>query len=262
MTDATLSTVRNAARLLKAFLPREEELGVSELARRLALGKSTVHRLLVTLCAEGLVERDPGSGRYRLGLVMFELGDTVRGRLDLGRAAGPALTALRDRIGESAQLGVPHGTDVVYLERLDGIQTPRLLGEQDRRVPMYTSAEGKVLLAFRTEAELTGYLADARLVRLTGRTITDRARLVTELAAVRRRGYAESVNEREVGVAALAAPVRDATGAVVASIGVVAPLTRFRALSRAQLAEAVFEAGRSASRRLGWSPENDRTKEN
>ena len=88
-----LSTVANAARLLKAFLTREESIGVSELARRLGLGKSTVHRLLTTLVTEGLVEQDPATGGYRLGLVMFELGEAVQVHMDLHAAAGPVLAA-------------------------------------------------------------------------------------------------------------------------------------------------------------------------
>jgi DNA-binding IclR family transcriptional regulator len=252
MTDATLSTVRNAARLLKAFLPREEELGVSELSRRLGLGKSSVHRLLSTLVGEGLVARDPDTGQYRLGIVMFELGEAVRARMELSSAIGPALAALRDRTGEATQVGILDADDVVYLERLDGVQTPRLFGDQDRRVPMYCTATGKVLLAFRPEPELLDYLAEVPLRRLTRHTITDHARLRGELRTVRRRGWAESVNEREIGVAGLAAPVRDATGTVVAAIGVSAPLSRFRGLSRRQLAQAVAETGAVVSRRLGW----------
>ncbi|MDN5859678.1 MAG: helix-turn-helix domain-containing protein, partial [Pseudonocardia sp.] len=95
MTDATLSTVRNAARLLKAFLALDEPLGVSDLARRLGLGKSTVHRLLTTLVAEGLLQQDQRTGGYRLGLIMFELGEAVAVHQDLHAAAGPVLAHLR-----------------------------------------------------------------------------------------------------------------------------------------------------------------------
>ena len=104
-----LSTVRNAARLLKEFRSREADLGVSELARRLGLGKSTVHRLLTTLVAEGLVEQDPLTGGYRLGIVMFELGEAVRVHLDLHAAVGPVLAQLREQTGESSQVGVLDG---------------------------------------------------------------------------------------------------------------------------------------------------------
>src|SRR5579875_2885473 len=99
--QAGLSTVRNAARLLKVFRSRETDLGVSELARRLNLGKSTVHRLLTTLAAEGLIEQDPRTGGYRLGIVMFELGEAVRVNLDLHAATGPVLAGLRAQTGES-----------------------------------------------------------------------------------------------------------------------------------------------------------------
>src|SRR5271155_5853449 len=94
-----LSTVRNAARLLKVFRSRESDLGVSELARRLSLGKSTVHRLLTTLVAEGLIEQDPRTGGYRLGIVMFELGQAVRVHMDLHAAVGQGLSELRAQTG-------------------------------------------------------------------------------------------------------------------------------------------------------------------
>lgn len=261
MTDATLSTVRNAARLLKAFLPREEELGVSELSRRLGLGKSSVHRLLATLLGEGLVEQDPRTGQYRLGIVMFELGEAVRVHMDLHVAAGPALALLREQTGESTQVGVLHGNDVVFVDRLESSHAFRLFSEASRRAPLYCSSSGKVLMAFRPDREREAYLAGAELKPLTRHTITDIGRLRDELASVRLRGWAESVNERQIGVASVAAPIRDLTGEVVAAVSVGAPLSRFRGMPRRRLARAVVAAGEAASRRLGWSPEHSRTKE-
>jgi IclR family transcriptional regulator, KDG regulon repressor len=256
MADATLSTVRNAAHLLAAFLPREEELGVTELARRLGLAKSSVHRLLSTLLGEGLVERNPHTGHYRLGVRLIELGDAARSRLGLSRVALPLLTDLRDQLGESVRLSVAHQSDVVVIERLDGTTAPRLPSEGPRRLPLYCSAEGKVLLAARTDTELADYLARTPFMRLTERTVTDPARLRTELIRVRRRGWAESVNEWRSGVAALAAPIRDDLGEVVAALTVYAPPNRFRVLARARLAALVVESARTLSRRLGWPTED------
>jgi len=255
MPDATLSTVRNAARLLKAFLTREEELGVAELSRRLGLGKSTVHRLLTTLLDEGMVEQDRGTGRYRLGIVMFELGEAVRLRMDLHGAAGAVLVRLREQTGESVQVGVPDGDDVVYLERLDSAHSLRLFGDPGRRVPLYCTSSGKVLLAFREEPERVAYLARVQLTPLTRHTIVDPSRLRDELSTVRTRGWAEAINERQVGVASLAAPVRDPSGEVVAAISVNAPVTRFRGVPRRRLAQTVMDAGEAVSRRLGWAPD-------
>ncbi|MGD9529122.1 IclR family transcriptional regulator [Pseudonocardia sp.] len=255
MTDATLSTVRNAARVLKAFLTREESIGVSELARRLGLGKSAVHRLLTTLLAEGLVEQDPRTGGYRLGIVMFELGEAVKVHLDLHAAAGPVLAQLREQTGESSQVGVLDGDEVVYVDRLESAHTLRLFTETGRRVPAHCTSSGKVLLAHCSEAARERVLARP-LPALTPHTITDPDALRAELAAIRVRGWAEAVNEREIGVASIASPIRDVRGDVVAALSIGAPVARFGAVPRRRIARALVEAGEAVSRRLGWSPES------
>lgn len=254
MTDATLSTVRNAARLLKVFLSREESLGVSELARRLDLGKSNVHRLLSTLVAEGLVEQDARTGGYRLGIVMFELGEAVKVHLDLHAAAGPVLAHLREQTGESSQIGVLDGDEVVYVDRLESAHSLRLFTETGRRVPAHCTSSGKILLAHSPEPRREEFL-QRPLARLTPHTVVDPAVLRDELTAVRARGWAEAINEREVGVASLAAPVRDVHGEVVAAISIGAPVARFGAVPRRRHARALVEAGEAVSRRLGWNPE-------
>lgn len=254
MTDATLSSVRNAARVLKAFLTREESIGVSELARRLGLGKSAVHRLLTTLVAEGLVEQDPHTGGYRLGIVVYELGEAVKVHMDLHAAAGPVLVQLREQTGESSQIGVLDGDEVVYVDRLESAHSLRLFTETGRRVPAHGTSSGKVLLAHRPDAEREAFLARP-LAALTPHTVTDPAALRDLLAAVRARGWAEAVNEREIGVASIAAPIRDLHGAVVAAVSIGAPVARFGAVPRRRHARALVEAGEAISRRLGWTPE-------
>ncbi|MGQ0575468.1 MAG: IclR family transcriptional regulator [Pseudonocardia sp.] len=258
MSDATLSTVRNAARLLKSFLTREESIGVSELARRLGLGKSNVHRLLATLVGEGLVEQDPHTGGYRLGIVMFELGEAVKVHLDLHAAAGPVLAHLRAQTGESSQVGVLDGDEVVYVDRLESAHTLRLFTETGRRVPAHCTSSGKVLLAHRPDAERERFLARAVLTALTPHTITAPDALRAELGDVRARGWAEAINEREIGVASIAAPIRDVHGEVVAAISIGAPVARFGAVPRRRIARALVEAGEAVSRRLGWAPETAR----
>jgi len=257
MSDAALSTVQNAARVLKAFLGQAGQLGPSELSRRLGLGKSTVHRLLTTLAAEGLIEQDPHTGGYRLGIVMFELGEAVRIHMDLHSAAAPVLAMLREETRETAQVGVLDRGEVVYVDRLESSHSLRLFTETGRRVPAHCTSSGKVLLAYLPAAARDALLAAAPLPALTPDTITDPARLRTELARVRARGWAEAVNEREIGVASIAAPVRDARGEVVAAISIGAPLLRLGAAQRRRYARAVAEAGDAVSRRLGWSPRED-----
>jgi IclR family KDG regulon transcriptional repressor len=251
-----LSSVRNAARLLKVFRSRERELGVSELARRLGLGKSSVHRVLGTLAAEGLIEQNPDTGNYRLGIVMFELGEAVRVHMDLHAAAGPVLAALREQTRESCQVGVLDGHDVVYVDRLESPQTLRLFTETGRRVPAHCTSSGKILLAHLDPVALGEILDTMPLTPLTPRTITDRAALSDELTRVRRRGWSEAVEEREVGVASIAVPIRDVRDEVVAALSIGAPTARLGAGARKRLAPVLVEAGEAASRRLGWSPES------
>jgi IclR family transcriptional regulator, KDG regulon repressor len=253
VSDANLSTVQNAARLLKAFLGRDETLGPSELGRRLGLGKSTVHRLLSTLAAEGLLEQDPRTGGYRLGIVMFELGEAVRVHMDLHAAAAPVLAMLRGQTRETAQVGVLDKGEVVYVDRLESSYTLRLFTETGRRVPAHCSSSGKVLLAFLPEQARAALLDGRPLPALTPDTITDPAELTAELGRVRARGWAEAVNEREIGVASIAAPIRDFQGNVVAAISIGAPIIRLGAAQRRRLAPPVMEAAAAVSRRLGWT---------
>jgi IclR family transcriptional regulator, KDG regulon repressor len=251
-----LSSVRNAARLLKVFRSRERELGVSELARRLGLGKSTVHRVLGTLASEGLIEQNPETGNYRLGIVMFELGEAVRVHLDLHAAAGPVLAALREQTRESCQVGILDGPDVVYVDRLESPQTLRLFTETGRRVPAHCTSSGKILLAYLDPVARAGAFEVLPMPALTPRTITDPDVLRDELDRIRRRGWSEAVEEREVGVASIAVPIRDAGGEVVAALSIGAPTARLGGQARKRLAAVLVEAGEAASRRLGWSPES------
>ena len=194
------------------FLSREEELGVSELARRLGLGKSTVHRLLTTLVSEGLVEQNTETGAYRLGMVMFELGQAVRVHMDLHAAVGPVLAPLREQTHESCQVGVLDGHEVVYVDRLESAHTLRLMTETGRRVPAHCTQLGQGAVGPPLTRVVEAVLAAAPLTRLTPHTIVDPALLRAELDKVRARGWAEAVEEREIGVASIAAPIRDIAG--------------------------------------------------
>lgn len=245
-----LSSVTNASRLLKQFSSRDRELGVSELARRLELGKSTVHRLLVTLTAEHLLEQDPITGKYRLGLAVYDLGAAVATHFDLHEAVHPPMERLRNLTGETVQVAVLDGREVVYVERLDSPQTLRLFLEIGRRNSAHSTSTGKCLLAFRSDKELDRLLRGWKLEAKTPCTITDPGRLRKELDGIRRQGYAVNMEESEMGVMSVAAPIRDASGAVVAAMSAAGPLTRMEPVMH-DVAMAVQEAAAVASHRLG-----------
>jgi len=247
-----LSSVRNAARLLKQFSRTDRELGVSELARRLGLAPSTVHRLLSTLAGEGLLEHRPG-GSYRLGLPMYELGVTVFPDLDLHEAALPVLVSLRQATAETVQMGVLDGLDVVYVQRLEGPQTVRIFHHAGHRLPAHATSTGKVLLAHLPTEVLEQRMRDWRPGRLTPYTVTDRGVLQAQLRRVAERGWAQNLEEGALGAASVAAPVRDEAGTVIAGISVVGPVERARgALPRYRA--AVVDAASLISTRLGYRP--------
>jgi DNA-binding IclR family transcriptional regulator len=246
-----LSSVRNAARLLKQFSSRDRELGVSELARRLDLGKSTVHRLLVTLTAEHLLDQDPITGKYRLGLAMHDLGAAVASHMDLHEAVIVPLEQLRNATHETCQVSVLDGREVVYVERLDSPQTLRLFLEVGRRNAAHSTSTGKCLLAFLPEPELNAVLDGWKLERKTPHTITDKRELRKVLKEIRKQGYAHNLHESEVGVLSVAAPIRNLAGRVVAAMSVAGPETRMEP-ALPQMTRAAMEAAAMASRRLGY----------
>jgi len=234
-----LSSVRNAARLLKEFSGVDRELGVTELSGRLGLGKSTVHRLLATLAEERLLERDAASGRYRLGLGLYELGAVVAAHVDLHEAAMPALVSLRQRTGETVQVAVLDGLEAVYVERLDSPHTLRIFSRVGHRLPAHCTSSGKVLLAGLPPETLDARLAQWKALR-------------AELRTVAQRGWAENVEEGELGVASVGAPIRGMDGAVTAAISVAGPISRVKGASLRRFCGPVVEAAAVISRRLGY----------
>jgi DNA-binding IclR family transcriptional regulator len=145
------------------------------------------------------------------------------------------------------------GHEVVYVDRLESAHSLRLFTETGRRVPVHCTSSGKVLLAYLPEARRHAVLRAAPFTALTPYTITSRSRFEAELDRVRRRGWAEAINEREIGVASIAAPVRAVSGEVVAAISIGVPLARCSVMALRRLAPVIMEAAEAASRRLGWS---------
>lgn len=249
---ALLGSVRNAARVLRAFSLAGQEMGVSELARRLDLGKSTTHRLVATLEAERLLEQDQRTGKYRLGLALYELGTTVTEHVDLHQAALPVLTTLRHSTGDMVHVAVLDGLEVVYVERLESHHMLPIFRRVGHRLPAHWTSSGKVLLAALPRHEQVRRLQGAALDARTNHTITDTNALLRELALVVRRGWASNVEEGELGVTSVGAPLRGADGSVIAAVTVVGTSDRVNDNTLRRYATAVCEAAAVISRRLGY----------
>lgn len=251
-SQSGLSSVRNAARVLRAFTSDHRSFGVSELARHLGLSTSTVHRLLTTLEQEHLIEQDEITGKYRLGLAVYDLTAAVAPGFDLSDALLPPMTVLRNRTGGAVQVAVLDGRHVVYIERLDSPDSLRLFVEKvGRRNWAHCTSTGKVLLAHLPSHDLHRILRGWELPAITPFTITDHELLKKELSQVRDLGYAQNSGESEIEAVSLGAPIRDSTGRVIAAMSIVGPRQRMEPEIDA-LRFAVIEAAGVASRRLGY----------
>ncbi len=247
-----LTSVTTAIRLLKAFSDKEEvEIGISQLAKRLRVSKSTVHRLATTLVAEGLLEQNPETERYRLGVALFTLGALVRRRMDLSTEAKPLLSDLRRITQENVHLAILQGEHVTYIYDLESLQPVRLGSHLGSLQPAFCSAEGLAILAFQDDATIDRVLA-GRLIPRTSRTVIDPARIREQLTIIKRQGYAIENGESEIGTRAIAAPVREAEGAVVAAVGVAGPSQRLSHRAIAGFAPHVIGTADAISVRLGY----------
>lgn len=203
-------------------------IGVTEVAERTSLPKSTAARLLASLAREGVVEQVPGDTRYRLGGRLATLAAGVLPTRSLARLARPSLVDLAFDVGEAAGLSVPDGDLVHYIEQVD---TPNPVAVRDwtgSRLPMHAVSSGQVLLAFRPAAASERYL-EQPLERFTELTLVDPDDLRERLREVRRDGFAWAREEFDRGISSVAAPIADASGEVVAAVHLHGPSYRFPA---------------------------------
>lgn len=246
-----LSSVATALRLLKAFSESEVEIGISDLARRLGVAKSTAHRLAATLTSEGMLEQNADTGKYRLGIALFRLGALVRQRMDVSIEARSLLRELREKANETVHLAVLDGTEIMYIYNLESTQAIRMRSDIGVRKPAYCTAEGQAMLAFQPP-EVVERVIRAGLPARTPQTITDPAALLRTLELVRERGCAIEDEESEVGMRCVAAPVRNDSGDVIAAIGLGGPVSRLSKKALAGFVPHVIGTAAAISARLGF----------
>lgn len=212
-----LKSVSSALAVLDCFL-EDEELGVTDVARRLGVAKSTAHRLLTTLASRGLVEQNTENGRYRLGLHLFELGQLALERVELRRQSKALLEHLRETSGWTVHLSIRDGADSFFLDRLATLRGMKAMGEYRRRWPLHATSSGKAICAYDPEGALARITAGFPV--FTAQTLDSEAAFRAELAHVRRQGYATSRGELMDSLASVAAPVMDGHGIAIAAISI------------------------------------------
>lgn len=228
--------------------------GLSNISREIGLSKSTIHSLITTLEKLGYVQQDQVSGKYALGLKLFELGQVVHANMDLRTIAMPHLHSLAQKYQETAHLAVLSKGEVVYIDKVDSPRSMRIISQVGGRNPAHCTGVGKVLLAGLSAEERDRMIGDAKLRRFTTNTIIDANKLKLHLEQVQLNGYAQDEEEIEIGLRCVAAPLKNHRGAVIAAISVSGPSSRIDNGSINELIVDVVDTARLISGHLGYKP--------
>lgn len=248
-----ITALQRGLRLLHLFSQYPRGLTAKQVAGFSRLPVSTVHRFLANLVTAGFLSCD-NDGTYHLGIACFAIGQAAVGQLDIRRLSLPYLRELNQQTRETIHLTVRHGLSAVYVEKLDSPEPLRIHSRIGASVPLYCSAVGKVMLAYMPVEEQERILPELGLKRLTPNTVGNLQELKTELYRVRKNGYACDMEEHEMHIRCVAAPIWDHTGSVQSSLSITAPVVRMPVTRLRQLAPLIQTAGLQISRELGYQP--------
>jgi IclR family pca regulon transcriptional regulator len=228
---------------------------LTELSRQLNLSKSTIQRLTYTLQRSGYLDRDRATKKYCLGPKVRSLGFWVMRNLDLRKIAFPYLENTSREVGETVNLAILDGAEIVYVVRIKTQQILNINLHVGSRLPAYCTSMGKAILAFLSENEVEEIIRKGKLLPLTPYTILRKDDLRRELRKVRLRGFATNNEELSIGLRSVAAPVRDFTGKVIAAVNIAVPSIRV-SISRLEkvFAKKAVEAADGISSALGYRP--------
>jgi len=250
MTRATTSVqvIDRAVQLLDAIAAADAPATLKILSAETGLHPSTAHRILTVLAAHALVARGEG-GAWLLGRKLRELGSHVAAQADLREAARPIMEALRDALGETVNLTVREGNEVVYIDRVISNRMMRVEQVIGSRAPLHVTAVGKLMLGEAGDAAIDAYAAQTGLPAYTKKTLAISERLKADIRRSVKRGYALDNEEAEPGVGCIGVLVRDGSGQAVAGLSISAPIER----RRSEWVAHVKDAGLALSRRLGYA---------
>jgi IclR family KDG regulon transcriptional repressor len=252
-SEYIIQAVSHALDLLEQFHDEVDELGVTELSKRLKLHKNNVFRLLATLESRNYIEQNKVTENYRLGLKTLELGQTFIKQMGLLRQSRPVLEGLVKECNETTYVAILKESHIVYLDVVETDLTVRVVPRVGARLPAFCTAAGKVQIAYMTDEELENYLPTKEMKRYTPKTVVDREELKRHLKVVAEQGYAIDDEEMDVGVKCVGAPIRDYTRRIIGAVSISGPSMRFtdERLEK-ELIPLVMRSGEEISHKLGY----------
>ena len=222
-STATIQSVDRALNILECF-NEQEEYRLSEISQKVGLKNSTAYGIVHTLEVHGFLAQNPDTGKYRLGLTMFRLGNNLES--SLRSLAKISLTSLVSQFSETANLSIRSGDYNLYLEKLESPLSMRISTAQGQLFPLYVTAMGKCMLAYLSDTEVDDILSRADFTPLTKNTLTSPEKVKAALVDIRKKGYAIDNEEREYGITCIAVPIFDGKLNVIASLSVSGPTMR------------------------------------
>jgi len=250
-SSTTIQTVGRIANILRCFTESEADLGVMQISRETGLHKSTTSRLLSALHQEGFVEKSAETGKYRLGLGLVNLAGVVLERQNLRQAAQAYIRSLAEFTQETINISILDGEECINVESIRSPKSIRYAGRLGRRTPLHCTSTGKVQLTYMSPEQRQKILSQP-LGAYTQHTITDPITLRIALAAVCDQGYAISNEEFEEGLVAIAAPIYDHTGEVIAALSISGPTYRMDSNTLQEFALPLKDAAKMISGQLGY----------
>ncbi|NJC55131.1 IclR family transcriptional regulator [Brevibacterium marinum] len=248
--SGSVQSVDRAVTILEV-IARTGLAGVTDIAAELEVHKSTASRIVATLEARGLVEQDQHRGKYRLGLGILRLAGATTARLDIVQEARPIAKLLAERTGETINIAVLSDGAALYLDQVAGTASVQSHNWVGQRIPLHATSNGKVLLSGLSEAGIRRTLEE-KLPTYTPHTVTSLPRLLDQIAEVVEAGHSVVIDELEVGLTAVSAPIRNAHGDVIASISASGPSFRFTGDKVEAARDLLMGAAADVSARFGW----------
>jgi len=221
-----IQSVERALKILDLFDEHKSELKITEISEKMGLHKSTVHSLLKTLHEYSYIDQNPDNGKYRLGLKLAERGNLVISNMDIRKTAKKYLLDLSAKTGQTVHLGILDGREGVYIDKVEGEQSIIRYSRIGRRLPLHSTAIGKVLLAYQPPNELEHLLKNYNYQYQTANTIINEAVFRKEIEKVKEQGYAVDEQENEQGVRCAAVPIFNGKGRVLAAISISTLISR------------------------------------
>ncbi|MGW1028028.1 IclR family transcriptional regulator [Streptomyces sp. NPDC002577] len=254
MTSSGSGGVQSVDRAISVLeiLAQRGEAGVSEVAAEIDVHKSTAFRLLGALEARGLVEQAGERGKYRLGFGIVRLAGAVTGRIDITQQGRPVCERLAEEVGETVNIAVMQEHYAINLYQVRGPAAVTAHNWVGQLTPLHATSSGKILLAHLPAKERAALLSDAGLEKITPHTITSKTKLEKNLAEARERGYAYTLEELEIGLHAVAAPIRNRDGEVIASLSASGPSYRFTEERMHELSALLLKGAEEISHRMGF----------